>query len=49
VPAQSEFQSSESLREVSSHLLSNVIGNSREGVKTRSDLNRMIAHCTFVS
>ncbi|KAF3320263.1 mitochondrial protein [Carex littledalei] len=44
----SAYQPPEDLREVSSHL-SNVIGNPREGVRTRSGLNQMIAHCAFVS
>ncbi|KAJ1685792.1 hypothetical protein LUZ63_017182 [Rhynchospora breviuscula] len=39
----------EVLREVSSHPLSNVIGDPREGVRTRSGLNQMIGHCAFVS
>ncbi|KAJ1689041.1 hypothetical protein LUZ63_013196 [Rhynchospora breviuscula] len=39
----------EVLREVSSHPLSNVIGDPREGVRTRSGLNQMICHCAFVS
>ncbi|KAJ1696040.1 hypothetical protein LUZ63_012738 [Rhynchospora breviuscula] len=39
----------EVLREVSSHPLSNVIGDPRESVRTRSVLNQMIGHCTFVS
>jgi Reverse transcriptase (RNA-dependent DNA polymerase) len=43
------YQPPENLREVSSHPLSNVIGNPREGVRTRSGVNLMIAHCAFVS
>jgi Reverse transcriptase (RNA-dependent DNA polymerase) len=43
------YQPSENLREISSHPLSNVIGNPREGVRTRSGVNLMIAHCAFVS
>ncbi|KAJ1684899.1 hypothetical protein LUZ63_016289 [Rhynchospora breviuscula] len=39
----------EVLREVFSHHFSNVIGDPREGVRTRSGLNQMIGHCTFVS
>ncbi|KAJ1696523.1 hypothetical protein LUZ63_005035 [Rhynchospora breviuscula] len=39
----------EVLREVSSHPLSNVIGDPRESVRTRSGLNQMIGHCAFVS
>ncbi|KAJ1686716.1 hypothetical protein LUZ63_018106 [Rhynchospora breviuscula] len=39
----------EMLREVSSHPLSNVIGDPREGVRTRSGLNQMIGYCAFVS
>ncbi|KAJ1700212.1 hypothetical protein LUZ63_008724 [Rhynchospora breviuscula] len=39
----------EVLREVSSHPLSNVIGDPREGVRTRSGLNQMVGHCAFVS
>jgi uncharacterized protein YdaT len=42
-------QPPESLKKVSSHPLSNVIENSKEGVRTRSGLNQMIAHCAFVS
>ena len=43
------YQPPENLREVSSHPLSNVIGDPRQGVRTRSNLNQMIAHCAFVS
>jgi hypothetical protein len=43
------YQPPKNLREVSSHPLSNVIGNPREGVRTRSGVNLMIAHCVFVS
>ncbi|KAJ1700593.1 hypothetical protein LUZ63_000372 [Rhynchospora breviuscula] len=39
----------EVFREVSSHPLSNVIGDPREGVRTRSGLNQMIGYCAFVS
>ncbi|KAJ1703663.1 hypothetical protein LUZ63_003442 [Rhynchospora breviuscula] len=39
----------EVLREVSSHPLSNVIGDPREGVRTMSGLNQMIGNCAFVS
>ena len=39
----------EELREVSSHPLTNVIGNPREGVRTRSSSLQHIAHCAFVS
>ncbi|KAJ1704150.1 hypothetical protein LUZ63_003929 [Rhynchospora breviuscula] len=39
----------EVLREVSSHPLSNVIGDPRKGIRTRSGLNQMIGHCAFVS
>jgi hypothetical protein len=44
-----EFQVSIVLREVLSHLLSNVIGNLREKVRTRSGLNQIIVHYAFVS
>jgi hypothetical protein len=37
------------MKKVSSHPLSNVIENPKEGVMTRFDLNQMIAHCAFVS
>jgi hypothetical protein len=43
------YQPPENLREVSFHPLSNVIGNPREGVRTMSGVNLMIAHCAFVS
>ncbi|KAJ1694595.1 hypothetical protein LUZ63_011293 [Rhynchospora breviuscula] len=43
------YEPPEVLREVSSHPLSNVIGDPREGVRTRSGLNQMIGHCAFVS
>jgi Reverse transcriptase (RNA-dependent DNA polymerase) len=43
------YQPPENLREISSHPLSNVISNTREGVRTRSGVNLMIAHCVFVS
>jgi Reverse transcriptase (RNA-dependent DNA polymerase) len=43
------YQPPKNLREVSSHPLSNVIGNPREGVRTKSGVNLMIAHCAFVS
>jgi Reverse transcriptase (RNA-dependent DNA polymerase) len=43
------YQPPENLREVSFHPLSNVIGNPREGIRTRSGVNLMIAHCAFVS
>jgi Integrase core domain len=43
------YQPPENLREVSSHPLSNIIGNPREGVRTRSGVNLMIAHCAFIS
>jgi hypothetical protein len=49
IPAQTEYHIPESLREVSSHPLSNVIGNLREGVRTRSGLIQMIVHCAFIS
>ncbi|KAJ4805895.1 Pol [Rhynchospora pubera] len=39
----------EILREVSSHPLTNVIGDPREGVRTRSSLHQTIGHCAFVS
>ncbi|KAJ4810455.1 Pol [Rhynchospora pubera] len=39
----------EVLREVSSHPLTNVIGDPREGVRTRSSLHQTIGHCAFVS
>ena len=45
----SSYQISEDLREVPSHPLDNVIGDPRIGVRTRSSLNQMIAHCAFVS
>ncbi|KAJ1691811.1 hypothetical protein LUZ63_015966 [Rhynchospora breviuscula] len=38
----------EMLREVFSNPLSNVIGDLREGARTRSDLNQMIGYCAFV-
>jgi len=44
-----EYKIPEDLREVPSHPLSNVIGDPRERVKTRSKLNQMIGHCAFVS
>jgi hypothetical protein len=37
------------LREVSSHPLSSIIGDPREGVRTMSKMNKMIAHCAFIS
>jgi hypothetical protein len=46
---QLKFQISESLREVSSHPLCNIIENLREGVSIRSGLNQMIIHCAFIS
>ncbi|KAJ3698926.1 hypothetical protein LUZ61_002631 [Rhynchospora tenuis] len=46
---QPDYESPEVLREVSSHPLTNVIGDPREGVRTRSGLSHMIAHCAFVS
>jgi hypothetical protein len=49
VPSQSEYHIPESLREVSSQHLSNVIENPREDVRTRPGLTQMIAHCAFVS
>ncbi|KAJ4749927.1 Pol [Rhynchospora pubera] len=39
----------EVLREVSSYPLTNVIGDPREGVRTRSSLHQTIGHCAFVS
>ena len=50
IPAssQSSYQPPEILREVTSHPLHNVIGNPREGVRTRSRLQAM-ANCAFVS
>jgi Reverse transcriptase (RNA-dependent DNA polymerase) len=48
-PSRIEYQIPQDLREVSSHPLSNVIGDPRERVKTRSELNQMIGHCAFVS
>ena len=48
-PSQTEYQIPQDLREVTSHPLSNVIGDPRERVKTRSELNQMIGHCAFVS
>ncbi|KAJ3702073.1 hypothetical protein LUZ61_005778 [Rhynchospora tenuis] len=47
--SQPGYEPPEVLREVSSHPLSNVIGDPREGVRTRSGLSHMIAHCAFVS
>ena len=43
------YQVPEELREVPSHPLTNVIGNPREGVRTRSSNLQQIAHCVFVS
>ena len=43
------YQVPEELREVPSHPLTNVIGNPREGVRTRSSSLHQIAHCAFVS
>ena len=49
-PTQDEqYHIPENLREVPSHPLTNVIGNPREGVKTRSKHHSLIAHCAFVS
>ncbi|KAJ4821290.1 Pol [Rhynchospora pubera] len=39
----------EVLREVSSYSLTNVIGDPREGVRTRSSLHQTIGYCAFVS
>jgi Reverse transcriptase (RNA-dependent DNA polymerase) len=50
LPSQdSNYEVPTDLREVSSHPLSSIIGDSREGVRTRSKMNKMIAHCAFVS
>jgi hypothetical protein len=50
LPSQdSNYEVSTDLREMSSHTLSSIIGDPREGVRTRSKMNKMIAHCTFVS
>ena len=43
------YQVPEELREVPSHPLTNVIGNPREGVRTRSSSLQHIAHFAFVS
>ncbi|KAJ3686570.1 hypothetical protein LUZ61_015734 [Rhynchospora tenuis] len=43
------YEPLEVLREVSSHPLSNVIGDPKEGVRTRLGLSHTIAHCAFVS
>jgi hypothetical protein len=50
LPSQdSNHQVPTDLREVYSHPLSSVIGDPREGVRTRSKINKMITHCAFVS
>lgn len=46
---ESNFQASEQLRKHSSHPLSNIIGNPKEDVQTRSKLHQMVVHCAFVS
>jgi hypothetical protein len=48
-PQNSNHQVPTDLREVSSHPLSSVIGDPREGVRTRSKMNKMIVHYAFVS
>jgi hypothetical protein len=45
----SNYEVSTDLREVSSHPLFSIIGDPRKSVRTRSKMNKMIAHCTFVS
>jgi hypothetical protein len=42
-------QISTDLREVSSHPLSSVIGDSKEGVRIKSKRNKIIVHYAFVS
>jgi hypothetical protein len=48
-PQDSNYEVPTDLREVSSHHLSSIISDPREGVRTRSKMNKMIAHCAFVS
>ena len=45
----SPYRIPENLREVPSHPLNNVIGDPHVSVRTRFELNQMIAHCAFVS
>jgi hypothetical protein len=48
-PQDSNYEVPTDLREVSSHSLSSIIGDPREGVRTRSKINKMITHCAFIS
>jgi Reverse transcriptase (RNA-dependent DNA polymerase) len=50
LPSQdSNYEVPTDLREVFFHPLSSIIGDPREGVRTRSKMNKMIVHCAFVS
>jgi hypothetical protein len=48
-PQDSNYEVPTDFREVSSHPLSSIIGDPREDVRIRSKMNKMIAHCTFIS
>jgi Reverse transcriptase (RNA-dependent DNA polymerase) len=47
-PQYSNYEVPTDRKEVFSHPLSNIIGDPREGVRTMSKMNKMIAHCAFV-
>jgi hypothetical protein len=50
LPSQdSNYEVTTDLREVSSHPISSIIGDSRECVRTMSKMNKIITHCVFVS
>jgi hypothetical protein len=48
-PQDSNYEVPTDIREVFSHHLSSIIGDPREDVRTRSKMNKMIAHCAFIS
>jgi hypothetical protein len=48
-PEQPSYQIPEVLREVSAHPLTNVVGDPREGVRTRSGTRNLVAFCAFLS
>jgi Reverse transcriptase (RNA-dependent DNA polymerase) len=48
-PQDSNYEVPTDLREVYSHHLSSIIGDPSEGVRTRSKMNKIIAHFAFVS
>jgi hypothetical protein len=46
-PQDSNYEVPTDLREVYSHHLSSIIGDPREGIRTMSKMNKMIAHSAF--